>query len=992
MTGISGEGAGGAHLFPASTITAPSEGVNRNVGDQLGYFSSSIGPTTLGALHFVRENVPTDAAKPLLIVPENVEMNPNDFLNHDVEFAHLSEEAFVLYFLEEYEKLTGKELSTLAEEMDIPQEELESQLLFMLKKPGHSRNEKMEQQVNEASSRALRRIQQDGGSEEWTPNFDDFTAQLQTAQNRAFAKTLETIPPQHRGAVEYAHYNPDAAAHLTPEQRAWLNSAQTEATQSMQKSFGVPSDFAVPIDSTQYNFRLSTTYSAQYMKLLQQRYENGEIDATTFRRLETLHYMPHASSAGIKELQGELSTAARNSMIATHGLPSHYQPQVETLRFDNITNGMWRNTFNEQLSNWHPPLSDARRQEVRAALANPSAASKEALTLLAAIEEKTTAEVRSAMQLPANWTPTEKVAATAADPIIIGSLQNQIVLLKETIESGRAAAEALPPEEPSRQLLFDYFKVVGEALNLLQEMLYTMESKNAELSKQESEVLLEAQMNKLEKQRKEIEEKYSQKDQKGGLFGKIMAVFTAIVLTIVTAGAAAPLAMFILASNVSDLAGGENYFNTAVEKLNEMIADISGNDALAGLMKIAVFVVIINTVATGGPLLAMHLAMELFNKMNFVGDFVKAAGGDEKDAMIANMVIMMTVMAIAMIASVVLTAGTSTGAVAASTMQRISTLSSRILESAKKLVAAAKNMTNTMEKFATRAREIAHTIRQHVETISAQLSRDIANRMRQTADVLDDLQHRVSTIDEITATTRSAAEKSRNAIEKLGNTLDESINLEGAGFRNATDAAERAAQQVDDAVGMAQKAAEDAKRAVEQMQSAAEKINKLINENVDDLARVQDDLMEAQRQFDKGEQTLRNAHRSAIQARNQAMEAEKALNTSVRNAEAAAEEALESMRKFVRISQSAAQIGEATLTGAHQISQARIYMEMADMARRVGRLKADIEQIDALIKMLKKVIAQLTEELQPLGEMINSINDLQTKKYADANVPTRLQI
>ncbi len=61
-------------------------------------------------------------------------------------------------------------------------------------------------------------------------------------------------------------------------------------------------------------------------------------------------------------------------------------------------------------------------------------------------------------------------------------------------------------------------------------------------------------------------------------------------------------------------------------------------------------------------------------------------------------------------------------------------------------------------------------------------------------------------------------------------------------------------------------------------------------------------------------------------------------------------------------------------------------LQLADLAILIANLKADQEEMEAIIRLLKKCIEGLMSEVGSMAEFVQAINTLQTKKYKDADM------
>jgi hypothetical protein len=91
------------------------------------------------------------------------------------------------------------------------------------------------------------------------------------------------------------------------------------------------------------------------------------------------------------------------------------------------------------------------------------------------------------------------------------------------------------------------------------------------------------------------------------------------------------------------------------------------------------------------------------------------------------------------------------------------------------------------------------------------------------------------------------------------------------------------------------------------------------------------------------------------------------------------------LQKLAGYMMSAGDIAQGTQQTVSGIMQAKWADVMAQLTRMQANREAYIEEVDALIRLLKKLMESLMNGMQPIVDFIKDISDLQSKKFTDSS-------
>ncbi len=874
---------------PATSETAPTTSAPQSFQDGLGslglektapdYLYGAASPhlpqasTDLDTGNFEWIGLSKDIAKHL----EKKSEAPSDAKNVMDEI----DKAIAKLFGEDSEKLVSKFGG-------MTQEQIDTKLKYSYFHPDEKNPSDPIQQMTKMVAENVKEAMKNEGKgnvQEMSPEMQmqEFDQQVQLTYANKFSLLLEQhdAPLQDKQAVEFALYNPEAKESLTTEQKNLFNQLSAESMQAVSQRYGVPLDELPDVNKeSAYNIRLNLNYGENYIAALQALKADGTITEKEFKALQANLYYPGSVPLDekMKGIEGKLQQEVFAAFVQENGIPPNWKPTVPSNQYDAWGNGLYRDNFKALVANAQPPLDPATQQQLLKAMQDPTSVPAAIQQLFQQMDKKALEMTIATIGLPAVWQPTSTVINPNLSPQMASTLEGAKAFLKESgdIQQGLFTQLMQTPEGKMGAVTFmNYLKIVGEALDQMQQLIYAIESADAKISKLLNSITLDMQMNKIDKMKREAEERKQQEEAgKSGfkgflnsiceILGPLIAIVTiiaAIALTLLPPMSV--LALPFLAIAVGSLtcttakAAGYDMMKEGFKAMDDLIAALIPKSGLreacqiiTRALMIAIVLLTCSTAGLGGVLLAMQVGMDMLMESDIIGRTVKACGGDAQAQMIANMVVMATVMvaiaAVMLVASAALLllapAGVAAGAVAAG---------------------------SATAQAATQAGTVAAN--------SARAGAQLAGAMAQL-------------------TSRTIAQAGTTA------------------------------------------------RVVQGVQNAATNASRISGQLIRDLA------------------------------------------DGVKNFIAGFKDPKIALLRLSSIASGVQQASQSGLQAAKAGSDMVLYTELAELAIKIANLKADQQEIDGLIKALKKIIEQLMAELSGLSEFVKSINQLQVKKFKDASM------
>lgn len=811
-------------------------------------------------------------------------------------------------------------------------------------------------------------------------DLDGFLTEIGTRKDNSFEEQLGKLAdPKDAKALQYAYYNNNQEG-LTDAQKTMFKQIMDASRFDLVTNFGISPNIQVPSPGKEYfNTKLNLDLEDDFITKLSDLKVQGDlglpggITAKDFNILRSMLYFKDPSNPDQARLMGlfqSLYGQTLQQFKADGGLPPQWNPEPQTAAGQAFADGEWRKQFEINLNKQE--ITPELKNEIMLGLANPASASPIVQAMLNTLISQTTAEIIENLGLPSSWNPIAKVRDPNVSKVTQGMMQGGIKNLQDIYQAGLEALKAMAPGDPMRAVLMDYLKRIGDALNKLQETVYILESESAKAAKVLSSAMRDMQQNKMDQAAKQADQARQQRNSKGykkshdpgkqvfmKIFGPIMAII--MLLLSVICPVLFVLALFMLANSISQAVGGPDLMQKAFELISTVVdllckaLGIPPNiaSALKMIVKIMViiYIVVIAIMIPGGggivgAMIIGQFLMDAIGKSGFVRDGMKATNPNVTDAelakadqtlMIVTMVVMFTVMLVAMIAQLIITAGGAIIGVVAQIAKAALQVIKMLFELLKALIQFIVRLPSLIAQMAVKFIQAPlASIMNIVKVVAgalteaAQFVKSLPKMIADTAKALwDGIKSAVQTVIDITSDFMDdAAQQTSQSIESAGNRITEI-------GKDISDKCDKLIKLV---------------RSGEVIEAL--KSNFSIESIADDAASVTDELA----------------------------------NVAIEGAEAAEKGSkgtgFAKLADYVVAAGSFAQGLQSTVTG---ITQAQYAMMMAALVLKQARSEAYMEEVDAMIKLLKKVITALLEGMAPFAEFISDISNLQSKKFQDSS-------
>lgn len=541
---------------------------------------------------------------------------------------------------------------------------------------------------------------------------------VQTEKNSDFASLIQNLSESDQERLTFAFNVPDQAKNLSPALQLVLANVTAKVNQDLKKDFGFSANWqGVATDSTDFLNKLGTEYDTSFEKLLQAKVDDGSITAADAATLRAMHNGLATGSPTLKNLLKTLEGQATAQLQAKYGFDVNYQPKGEVLFYNNVVNGDFSQTYQKMVAKYtgtataeqkvllakyaanpnDPSIPDSIKQlavqianeqkQLLAAFPNPDNASPALPDNLKTIAKSLIAGATQAIiekyGLDTNWKPTiTSLTPPGVDQASIDTANTALATAKEMLTQATNVANGLP-DGPEKNQFLAFLKVVGEALNSLQEAIYSMQASQSITSKAQSRAKLDAQLNDIDKQQRAADEAREKEGKMAGMgpIGKIFDWIFKIVILAVSI-AFGPLAFALALAYFVDSAVSQGMGNkeTFTQKMFQEIAK-SMPPAAAAVVNLVLATVI--SLVSCNVFLAINLITQ---DSQFMQQLVKACGGNEMAQAIAAMVFNMVAQIALMVVMIIVTGGAATGALVAQVGAMVARATGLALETATKAV------------------------------------------------------------------------------------------------------------------------------------------------------------------------------------------------------------------------------------------------------------------------------------------------------------------
>lgn len=388
--------------------------------------------------------------------------------------------------------------------------------------------------------------------------------------------------------LELAFFHPEIAATLTADEKIVLNKIKDEMT---QKTAGNDALANFTPDSSEVDQKLNDQYDAQYITALNDYATKNNLSGEEMQILQTLHYHPDAQinvSSDITQANAAIEKAALGALSAKYGLPTTMPaglPAAQTEQYDATVRSNYR-YLNESYVE-ASGLSDDQKALLRQAINDPNAAGipdniKQLALSITSKSQKSIIDTYGFLpaldKAPAVWTGS-KVSFNAVNYLndLNKILQTQLQTVKD---------------QGNRVILANFLKLIGEAIDQLQQQIYAMEAQDAEIGKKLNAAMQEIQQAQTKQNLQTMADQKAQQDQiaekqkKATKVQNIMkivgpiAMALTVVATIASLGTLGPLAIAVslafTALTVAEQTSGKQIISKAMNVIGE-IAGKCGN-------------------------------------------------------------------------------------------------------------------------------------------------------------------------------------------------------------------------------------------------------------------------------------------------------------------------------------------------------------------------------------------------------------------------------
>lgn len=461
-----------------------------------------------------------------------------------------------------------------------------------------------------------------------------------------FEQKLAGLPKEIADKLRFAHNNPEAAKNLSPELKAMLNSFEGEVTTQLRQEYGFTAEWkGVPVDNADFNKGITNQFDETFENEVNNLKDSGQITDQQAQQLRNLHYgLADKTTADPKlaNIFENLENAAASAIRDQYGADVSFQPKADTTYYTAVINGHYQEAFQKALDGYNPPLSAADKALVIKSFTNPGDPTIPAniKQIAQAIQAAAVKSVIDEFALPPTWVPT----VSSPVPVLSGGLkmaQNALSMIKEVSAAAQEMISKMP-DGPDKLTYLDFLKIIGAAINKLQDLLYALQTSDSIRSKELGKGKLDTALNQIAKQQKQADE-VKEKMRKMAALGPLKALFEWLIklIMIITAFFLGPVMLAIVLTYMVDSTKAEVTHTTSL--CQEMFQAISKGCGEGGGIALKVFVAF--AMSMGNPLLLMNL---IGQDSHVVQDFVGVCGGDktaqQMTAMVVNMIFQMAIM------------------------------------------------------------------------------------------------------------------------------------------------------------------------------------------------------------------------------------------------------------------------------------------------------------------------------------------------------------
>lgn len=655
-------------------------------------------------------------------------------------------------------------------------------------------------------------------------------------------------------ALFFAHNVPNAAANLSPTLQAALKKAEAAATSKTQNDTGFPEGWLTDPDTKGYEAKLGTEFSSKVENSLSSQLMKGQITKAQYNELRTLLFLPDTDTphkATLEPILKELMAQATEGMQKDYSFPSNYSCKIDAAGYNGILNMAFSAEFSKQIGDPKLNLSPEQQALLKGALLSDQAA--EALpadlkAIFGNVKAAAIAKLGATYGVPSTWTYDSKILSTAAeranDPKLMG-MQVGINQIKEWLGNAKKAVDLVASSGAgghTLMLITNYMKSVSLALTGMQEMLYEMQTTDANMSQLMNKVQNDEKVGELKKQAKDLKE-IIDKQKKMEALGPLKAIFQWVIMLFlvmflgpVGMAIAAVLMLATGAQAIKSLHEGKSLWNVLtnmnfIDGLAQTFKDIGKliggpfGDAF-GRITLILTLALMYVVC---PQLVM--ADMMIGGGDIVKNLLLAFNVPKQAAETVAMAIQITYQVVMMVVMVILTAG-------ASLMATIAKIGQTLAKAALDIVQKIKDLVRTVIKFlASLLENISQSMGENVKGISDGLKAgqtSIERALQSLISYCENVIQKGKEID-VAADAVDAAKKIEKTAEA---TLKNAQDL--ANSKNPPPGADKLVQESQEGLDLATDTVKKAKTALKEITDASEKLQKEFTDWVAKIETVTD--------------------------------------------------------------------------------------------------------------------------------------------------------
>lgn len=431
----------------------------------------------------------------------------------------------------EIDKLTDQQLNAIAYQPGMTREQIQEQVLYAVLHPDVEVPENVRTIANQVGTTALSNARQTLG-QDWSPESQAWIqdAGIMLSMQELFNKAIDGTTDLTKDEINQLHFaleHPGAEKSLSPKLRAKFNQIMSKVNVQAQSNLGVPSNWQFPNDSHSMT-SVSMMFDIEVQTKINKLVSSGKLSEKEGAQLGTLHYNPDANfsnAAQLKEKLSKIEESVLNDLQKQYGFPPGYRPETAGPNRDTMVNLYYQGIFDKMLENYTPPLTAEDKNLIRASQGtNPKPLSPELQAIADGIKGDAMAKIVDKFGLPDDWTPQ---VGDIQDRSQLAESKNLFSKLlksfQEVLDHGNKVVHNLP-HGPTQNLYMVFLSMYASVLADLVETLQQQQITIADISKTLSQMRLDEQINKIEKQKRAMEE-MKDKQQKGGFMGFLSNAF-----------------------------------------------------------------------------------------------------------------------------------------------------------------------------------------------------------------------------------------------------------------------------------------------------------------------------------------------------------------------------------------------------------------------------------------------------------------------------------